>query len=205
MELTIQAAHGSVHIRTDDDRLRIEAGGQVLDTTWADVAGAGLADAPGRRRPVVIDPEIADVTPLLGRLQRAASDLAATHRLLLVAHGPKRRLYQVSVPGDRPEVAALIAELEARLGPRWLGVDQDRGDLQHRLGATTPRWYPLAGIVFVAALVLLTLPVIAAGVAVRDAIEDLDPTGIEPWMVVVLLVWVVAVGALLARIGRLFR
>ena len=111
----------------------------------------------------------------------------------------------MSVPGDRPEVAALIAELEARLGPRWLGVNQDRGDLQNRLRATTPRWYPLAGIVFVAALVLLTLPVIAAGVAVRDAIEDLDPTGIEPWMVVVLLVWVVAVGAILTRIGRLFR
>ena len=117
MELTIQAAHGSVHIRTDDDRLRIEAGGQALDTTWADVAGAGLADAPGRRRPVMIDPEIVDVTPLLGRLQRGRQRLAATHRLLLVAHGPKWRMYQVSVPGDDPEVAMLIAELEARLGP----------------------------------------------------------------------------------------
>ncbi len=145
MELTIQAAHGSVHVRADDSGLSIDASGQRLETAWSDIAGAGLADPPGGRRGVTFDPEVVEVTPLLGRLQEAAHRLAATHRLLMIAHGPKRSLYQVSIPDDRPEVAELVGELSARLGPRWLGDAYEWGELKRTLAATTPRWYPLAG------------------------------------------------------------
>ena len=158
MELTIQAAHGSVHVRADDSGLSIDASGQRLEAAWSDIAGAGLADPPGGRRGVTFDPEVVEVTPLLGRLQDAAHRLAATHRLLMIAHGPKRSLYQVSIPDDRPEVAELVGELSARLGPRWLGDAHEWGELKRTLGATTPRWYPLVGGLFVAAVALLTPP-----------------------------------------------
>lgn len=205
MELTIQAAHGSVHVRADDSGLSIDASGQRLATPWSDITGAGLADPPGGRRGVSFDPEIVEVTPLLGRLEEAARRLGATHRLLLIAHGPKRSLYQVSIPDDRPEVAELVGELSARLGPRWLGDAHEWSELKRRLGATTPRWYPLAGALFVVAVALLTLPAILAGAQVRDAIEDLDPSAIEPWMIPVLAIWIAAVGGLLYRVRRIFR
>ena len=205
MEITLHAGHGSVFVRTDDRGIQINASGQRLDADWPAIHGAGLAEPPGGRRPVVLDPEIVDVTPLLGRVQEAANRLTATHQLLLIAHGPKSRIYQVSVSREDPGVAVLIAELESRLGSRWLGAGQPWRDLKRQLGGTTPPWYPVVGALFVVGVVALALPAILAGAKVRDAIEDLDPSIVEPWMLPVLAIWIVLVGALLYRVRRVLR
>ncbi len=202
MEITIEAGHGSVDVRTDDRGIHVNASGQRLDAAWSEVHGAGLAEPPGGRRPVIIDPEVVEATPLLGRVQDVANRLKATHQMLLIAHGPKSRIYQVSVPRDDPNVAVLVAELETRLGSQWLGVGQSWRDLKRALGGTTPFWYPVVGIIFVAGVIALALPAILAGATVRDAIDDLDPSVVEPWMLPVLAIWIILVGALLYRVRR---
>lgn len=203
MDVTIEAGHGPVHIAMEEDSLRIDASGMRLEAAWPDIVGAGLARQPGGG--VTLDAELEATVPLLRRLRETAEKVVETHRILLIVHGSRHDFYQVSLPIGDPAATTIVDELRARLGPRWLDGEHDLGQLKKRLGARTPVWYRLLGIVFVVGIAVLVPFVLLAAGTIRDAIEDLDPSSVELWMPLVLALWLALVGALLWRVRRLWR
>ncbi len=203
MDVTIEAGHGPVHIAMDEDSLRVDASGMRFDAGWPDIVGAGLARQPGGG--VTLDPELEATVPLLRRLRETADKVVETHRILLIVHGARHDFYQVSLPIGDPAATTVIDELRARLGPRWLDGEHDLGKLKKDLGARTPAWYWLVGIVFAVAIAVLVPFVLLAAATIRDAIEDLDPSSVELWMPLVLALWLALVGGLLWRVRRLWR
>ena len=180
MDVTIEAGHGPVHITLDEKSLRIDASGMRLEAAWPDIVGAGLARQPGGG--VTLDAELEATVPLLRRLRETADEVVETHRILLIVHGPRHDFYQVGLPIGDPATTSIVDELRARLGPRWIDGEHDLGQLKKRLGARTPAWYWLVGIMFVVGIVVMVPFVLLAAATIRDAIEDLDPSSVELWM-----------------------
>jgi hypothetical protein len=96
-------------------------------------------------------PEAMELLPGLGRLAAASRKLRDAHRLLVLAqaraHG-RPRAFLVSIPVDDPNAELLLAEVKRRLGSRWRGEDWELEALKTDLGASYPRWYWLAVLLF---------------------------------------------------------
>jgi len=107
-------------------------------------------------------PEALELLPGLGRLAATSRKMMQAHRLLVLAQARARgrpRAFLVSLPVDDPNAEALLAEVKRRLGSRWRGEDWELKALKQDLGATYPRWYWPAGLLF--ALLLAAVSVFA--------------------------------------------
>ena len=108
--------------------------------------------------------------------------------------GRRPRPFLLWLPTDAAGTAALVdasAATSDRRGGRRVGLPP----LRRELGARDPRWYPVVGLLFAAAVALLVFPAIAGW----DALKDGDLGALGPATLIPLALWLgprrVAAGA----------
>ena len=180
----------------DDAGLRIASRRFRREAPWQTLTGGGLA----RVRSIELEamgPEAMELLPGLGRLAEASRKKTDAHRLLVLAqaraHG-RPRAFLVSIPVDRPNAEVLLAEVKRRLGSRWRGEDWDLKALKKELGASYPRWYWLAGLLFGLFVAAVSLSAIAGWGALTS--ESADLGGLQPWWLLGLALWLAFVAFL---------
>lgn len=173
----------------DDEGLRIASRRLRREAPWQTLTGGGLV----RMRSIELEamgPEAMELLPGLGRLAAASRKMTQAHRLLVLAQARARggpRAFLVSIPIDDPNAEALIAEVKRRLGARWRGEDWELTALKKDLGASYPRWYWLAGLLFALFVAAVSLSAIAGWGALTS--QDADLGGLQPWWLAGLAVW----------------
>jgi hypothetical protein len=140
------------------------------------------------------------VVPLSGRLARLGRELAISHRALLIGDGG--RGFQVSLPVDDPGTRALVSELRARLGSRWLEGDHDMMALRRELGMRTSWGGRLIGLVFVILVGVGGFLAVAGWAGIKAAWEEGDLSLLQPYTLIPLLLWAIAAWYLIRRLGH---
>ena len=184
------------HAVADDEGLRIASRRLRSEASWAALTGGGLVRM---RNPELeaMGPEALELLPGLGRLAATSRKMMQAHRLLVLAQARARgrpRAFLVSLPLDDPNAEALLDEVKRRLGSRWRGEDWELKALKKDLGATYPRWYWPAGLLFALLLAAVSVFAIAGwGALTRD---EADLGGLQPWWLAGLAMWLVVVASL---------
>jgi hypothetical protein len=208
VEARIHAAHGEVQVVSDTDEIEFRLSGRIVRLRWQDIIGAGLANHPGSEVTFPMD-EIElpggrkvpfEVVPLSGQLQRLGRELAATHRALLIGDG--QRGFQVSLPVDDSGTQAVLSEFRARLGSRWHGESQDMMALRRELGMRTSWGGQLIGFLFVILVGVGGLLAVAGWAGIKAAWEEGDLSLLEPYTLIPLLLWGMAVWYLIRRLSH---
>jgi hypothetical protein len=208
VEARIQAAHGEVHVASDAEGITFRLSGRTVRLLWPHVTGAGLADHPGSGVTFPVD-EIElpggqkvpfEVVPPGGKLARLGRQLAATHRALLIGDGGPG--FQVSLPVDDPGTQAVVSELRARLGSRWREDTRDMTALRRELGMRTSWGGRLIGLVFVILVGVGGFLGVAGWAGLKAAWEEGDVSLLEPYTLIPLLLWAIAVWYLIRRLGH---
>jgi hypothetical protein len=171
----------------DDEGLRVESRGRTRKAPWETITGGGLV-RPRNIEFEAMGPEAAKVLPGLARVAEASRRMTDAHQLLMLAETNtrgRRRIFLMPIPADDPNADDLVAEVKRRLGSRWQGEDWDLRALQKELGASYPRWYWPAGLLFALFIVAVSLPAIAAWGQLTEG----DLSAMEPWWLVGLAVW----------------
>jgi hypothetical protein len=194
------------HVVADEQGLRVSSRRLRREAPWHALCGGGLV----RMRSVELEamgPEAMELLPGLGRLATASRKLTAARRLLVLAQARARgrpRAFLVSIPADDPNTEVLLAEVKRRLGSRWLGEEWELDALKKELGASYPRWFWPAGLLFALFVAAVSLSAIAGWGALVSSEADL--ARLQPWWLAGLAVWLgfVAILLLLARrsLGR---
>jgi hypothetical protein len=182
----------------DEEGLRLASRRLRREAPWNTLTGGGLV----RARTIEFEAmgaEALELLPGLGRLAAASRKMTDAHRLLVLAQARARgrpRAFLVSIPVDDPNAEALLAEVKRRLGSRWRGEDWELSALKRDLGASYPRWYWPAGLLFALFIAAVSVPAIAGwGALTQEA--DLDRlrawwlAGLAGWLVVVALLFFV--------------
>ena len=197
LEVEFGTAGGRTRAVADEEGLRIASRGLRREAPWRTLTGGGLA----RMRTIELEamgPEAANVLPGLGRLAEVSRRMTDAHRLLVLAQARARgrpRLILTPVPVDDPNAEVFLAEVKRRLGPRWLGEDLELKALKRELGASYPRWYWAAGLLFVLFVAAATISVIAGWGQLTS--ENTSLSQLESWWLVGLAVWIGFVALLL--------
>jgi hypothetical protein len=208
VEARIQAAHGEVQVVTGAEGITFRLSGRSVRLLWEEITGAGLADHPGSEVTFPVD-EIElpggrktpfEVIPLSGKLARLGSDLAATHRALLIGDGG--RGFQVSLPTDDPGTQALVSELRERLGSRWREDTRDMMAMRKELGMRTSWGGRLIGLLFVVLVGVGGLLAVAGWAGIKAAWEEGDLSLLQPYTLIPLVLWAIAVWYLIRRLGH---
>jgi len=180
----------------DDEGVRIASRRLRREAPWKTLTGGGLV----RTRNIEFEamgPEAMKLLPGLGRLAAASRKLTEAHRLLVLAqaraHG-RPRAFLVSIPVDDPNAEVLLAEVKRRLGSRWRGEDWELEALRKDLGASYPRWYWPAGLLFALFVAAVSLSAIAGWGALTS--QDADLGRLQPWWLAGLAVWLAFVALL---------
>jgi hypothetical protein len=208
VEARIQAAHGEVQVVTDPEGITFRLSGRTVRLQWSDITGAGLADHPGSEVTFPLD-EIDllggreapfEVVPLSGKLARLGRELAATHRSLLIGDGG--RGFQVSLPTDDSGTQAFVAELRERLGSRWRQDTRDMMTLRRELGMRTSWGGRLIGLLFVILVGVGGFLAVAGWAGIKGAWEEGDLSLLQPYTLIPLVLWPLAVWYLIRRLGQ---
>jgi len=187
VDVELGTGAGRLRAVADDEGLRIESRGRTRRARWETITGGGLVRPPNIEFEAM-GPEAAKVLPGLARVAEASRRMTDAHRLLMLAETNtrgRRRIFLMPILADDPNAEVLVAEVKRRLGSRWQGEDWDLRALKKELGASYPRWYWPAGLLFMLFIVAVTLPAIAGWGQLMEG----DLGAVEPWWLVGLAVW----------------
>jgi hypothetical protein len=197
LEVEFRTAGARTRAIADEEGLRIASRGLRREAPWHTLTGGGIA----RARTIELEgmgPEGANVLPGLRRLAEASRKMTDAHRLLVLAQARARgrpRVVLVPIPVDDPNAEVLLVELKRRLGRRWLGEDFELKALKRELGASYPRWYWAAGLLFVLFTAAATISAIAGWGQLVS--ENANLAGLESRWLVGLAVWIGFVAVIL--------
>jgi hypothetical protein len=208
MTYTIETMLGQLSWDADDESLKVSFRGRDTRALWREVTAAGLVESAmafsETSTPPALFSQLSRFLPGVGKLADINENLAENYRTLTLARGSAdSRAVRLPLPFEDEAAAALVDEVQQRVGSRWAG-EIALGESYRRLGLARPWWTIPVTLVYLVALAL-TLLFACTGFAALGMILQGEPIEIPLPAWIGMGAWLLLIGGILFLYRRMWR